>query len=168
MEQELIDLDINKIPKKVIKLITDLDVLRIKINDNKRNGDELYHSFNTLDKTLSRFLNKQIKTLLKKKEKKPRGFAIPTYVSSVLCEFMEQPHNSKISRTSATAYLMAYIKTHQLFDPNHKKIIVPDDKLWTLLGDEAREEDTLDRFNIQRFLNKHFSSISNQTPFLPP
>jgi hypothetical protein len=149
----------NHIPPNLIKILADLDTLRMAIAQNKKNGEELSAQFIIMDKKLSKYLHKEIKMILKKKNKvkKPRGFAIPTPVSSELCEFMNETINTKISRTNATKYLMEYIKNNNLIDPNNKKVIVPNDVLWKLLGDNAKHEEPLDRFNIQKYLNRHFT-----------
>jgi TPP-dependent 2-oxoacid decarboxylase len=146
------------LPNNIVKLLNDLDTLRKTIIVNKTNIENLSITFNSMDKKLSKYLNKEINTILKKNEKnkKPKGIAMPTKVSDTLCNFMEQPINTKISRTNATKYLMNYIKTKQLIDPNNKKIIIPDNILWGLIGDEAKNEETLDYFKIQKYLNNHF------------
>ena len=149
----------NNIPPNILKLLADLDTLRMAIAQNKKNGEELSTQFGIMDKKLSKYLHKEIKAILKKKNKvkKPRGFAIPTPVSTELCEFMGEPATTKISRTSATKFLMEYIKTNDLIDANNKRVIVPNDALWKLLGDNAKHEEPLDRFNIQKYLNRHFT-----------
>jgi chromatin remodeling complex protein RSC6 len=154
-----IENDVTNIPHDIIKLLADLDRLRMAITQNKKNGEELSLQFTIMDKKLSKYLHKEIKAKLKKmnKPKKPRGFAIPKLVSPQLCEFMKESYDSKISRTGATKYLMEYIKTNDLIDANNKKVIVPDDTLWKLLGDNAKYEEQLDRFNIQKYLNIHFT-----------
>ena len=146
------------IPQNIMKLLTDLDTLRAAITQNKKNGEELSIQFNIMDKKLSKYLNKEINAIIKKKNKpkKPRGFAIPTDVSQTLLAFMEQPEKTKISRTQATKYLMTYIKTNDLINPNNKKFIIPNEQLWNLLGENAKHEEALDRFNIQKYLNQHF------------
>jgi upstream activation factor subunit UAF30 len=150
------------LPPNIINILNDLDKLRTNVQENKKSADLLCTQFNTIDKKISKYLKKEITAIMKKrekeKEKKPKGFAMPTTVSETLCLFMEQPINTKISRTSATKFLMDYIKTNNLIDPNNKKVIIPDNRLWELIGDDARHEEPLDRFNIQKYLNHHFLS----------
>lgn len=149
------------LPPNIINILNDLDTLRTNVQDNKKKADLLCTQFNAIDKKISKYLKKEITAIMKKRErekdKKPKGFAMPTPVSQTLCLFMEQPLNTKISRTGATKYLMEYIKQNNLIDPNNKKVIVPDGRLWELIGDDARREDPLDRFNIQKYLNRHFT-----------
>ena len=120
-------------------------------------AEQISSSFNIIDKKLSKYINKEVKTIIKKSQKvnKPKGIAMPTRVTNELCIFMEKPINTKIARTDASKYLMQYIKTNNLFDANNKKIIVPDSKLLSFIGNiENKEEITY--FNIQKHLNKHF------------
>jgi len=158
------DATISLLPPHITNLLNDLDDLRNKVVEHKKHAEQLALMFNTMDKKLSKYLQKEIKIIIKKNEKKggPRGFAVPTNVSPMLCNFMEQPPNTKISRTDATKFLANYIKQNNLIDPNNKKKVIPNDTLWQLIGDDARmEEESLDRFNIQKYLNHHFSTNSN-------
>lgn len=146
-----------EIPININNILNELNIIRDLVKDNKKISNELEHRFNKMDKIISKYLNKEINIKIKKKEKsnKPKGIAIPVNVSNVLCEFMEEPINTKISRTSATKYLIEYIKKNDLIDKNDKRIIIPDERLLILIGDEAKEEN-LNLFNIQKYLNKHF------------
>jgi chromatin remodeling complex protein RSC6 len=148
-------------PPQLLKLLNDLDEMKTKMMENKKNAEQLYTRFNTLNKQMDKYIHKQITQHIKKKEnnKKPRGIAIPTRVTEALCVFMEQPPNTKIARTDASKYLMNYIKTNNLIDPTNKKVIIPNDPLWELIGNGASHEEQLDRFNIQKYLNKHFTAV---------
>lgn len=165
---DTLPLPIILLPTHITNLLNDLDNLRNKVVEHKKHTDQLALMFNMMDKKLSKYLQKEIKTIMKKQEKKggPRGFAMPINVSTTLCNFMEQPPNTKISRTDATKFLANYIKVNNLIDPNDKKRIIPNDTLWQLIGDDARiEEESLDRFNIQKYLNHHFTlKPSNGNP----
>lgn len=151
-------MDLSSIPPNIIKMISNLDNYGNLIIENKKHSDKLYQEYKLIHKDLSKYFNKEINKLFKK-NKKPKGFAIPKLVSDTLCIFMEQPVNTKISKTMATKYLNEYIKNNNLIDPNNKKIILPDDKLWKLIGDEAKYEESLNYFNIQKYLNKHFNLL---------
>jgi upstream activation factor subunit UAF30 len=60
-----------------------------------------------------------------------------------------------ISRIDITKYLNKYIKENNLENSENKQIIVPDDKLWKILGEEAVNQ-KITHFTIQKYLNKHF------------
>jgi hypothetical protein len=93
----------------------------------------------------------------------PSGFAKPTKVTKELCDFMEKPEGSEIARTEVTKALVNYIKTNNLLEQseNSNNKIVPDEKLKILLGIKEDELDTLNYFNIQKYMNKHFFSNKN-------
>lgn len=112
-----------------------------------------------LDKTVK----KQMKNLQKKSSKhkkkcdrKPSGFALPTKVTKELCEFMNKTEGTEIARTDVTRAIIGYIKEKKLEYKDNNKIIIPDDKLRTLLGIEENKE--LTYFTIQKYMNKHFIS----------
>lgn len=118
-----------------------------------------------------RSLEKDIKKELKSKKnskkkissspKKPSGFAKPTKVTKELCEFLEQPEGTEIARTEVTKSLIQYIKINKLQNNDVGTIIVPDDKLKTLLNIDGTELDGLTFFNMQKYMNKHFYSKKN-------
>jgi len=89
------------------------------------------------------------------KERKPCGFAIPSNVSGDMCDFMGVEHGTPISRIQITKYINKYIKDNALENPENKQNIVPDDKLWKILGEEARDL-RITHFTLQKHLNRHF------------
>ena len=116
----------------------------------------LQNQVKTLEKNTKRRVKQLEKEVNKRKRssKKPSGFAQPTKISDVLCEFMEQPTGTEMARTEVTQYLISYIKKNNLQNEEDKRCIVPDTKLRTLLG--IGEEEELTYFNIQSYMNKHF------------
>ena len=114
-------------------------------------------------KGLEKTVKKEVKQLKKDSEKKktrqkkkPSGFAKPSKITHELCEFMTRPVGTELARTEVTKYLIKYIQSNNLQNPENKKIIRPDDKLKTLL--EIDETTELTYFNLQKFMNKHFQS----------
>ncbi len=158
------------------------------INDDYTSLNNLLDEFSTINDSLSLFkmnittiqsqlknLEKRVKKELKNAEKKnkqkviqkksPSGFAKPTNVTKELCDFMNCPEGSKIARTEVTKALVEYIKSHNLIKNSEtsKNIIIPDEKLKKLLGlqDINILEEDLTYFNIQKYMNKHFSDYKN-------
>jgi upstream activation factor subunit UAF30 len=112
-------------------------------------------------KTLEKVTKKKVKQLEKELNKrksrvnrKPSGFAKPSKISDKLCSFMEQPSGSEVARTAVTQYLINYIKENNLQNEQNKKVIIPDNKLKTLLG--LKDSDELNYFNLQSYMNQHF------------
>jgi upstream activation factor subunit UAF30 len=71
---------------------------------------------------------------------------------------MGRKEGELISRIEITKYLNKYIKENTLENPENRQNIVPDDKLWKILGEEARNE-KITHFTIQKYLNKHFLKV---------
>jgi chromatin remodeling complex protein RSC6 len=114
---------------------------------------------------LEKGISKQMKSLKRENEKhkakkniskKPSGFAKPTKVSNELCKFLNKEEGTKMARTDVAKALTKYIQTNNLQFSENKQIILPDEKLKTLLGVTTNDKITF--FNIQKYMNKHFLS----------
>ena len=145
-----------KVPANLNKLVLKLGSITEKMQLQKQNIDEISHELKAFEKIIHKLIKKYLKD--GEKEKAPRkkcGFALPTEVTDDLCDFLGAEKGTKIARTEVTKQIMAYIKTNHLQNPESKKMIVPDDKLWKLLGEEARGKE-ITHFTIQKYINKHF------------
>ena len=88
-------------------------------------------------------------------KKKPSGFALPMPISGDLCKFMGKPAGSKVARTDVTKFLVRYVKDNKLENPHNHRIICPNEVLQSLLS--AKEEDEVTYFNLQSYINHHFT-----------
>jgi hypothetical protein len=75
-------------------------------------------------------------------------------ISDELSSFMGLPAKSQRSQTDVTKFVSNYVKTHNCFDPNFKRRIIPDAKLAKLLRVKDGQEVTY--LNLQSFLKVHF------------
>jgi hypothetical protein len=75
-------------------------------------------------------------------------------ISDELCSFMGLPAKSQRSQTEVTKFISTYVKTHNCFDPNFKRRIIPDAKLAKLLRVKDGQEVTY--LNLQSYLKVHF------------
>jgi chromatin remodeling complex protein RSC6 len=75
-------------------------------------------------------------------------------ISDELSSFMGLPAKSQKSQTDVTKFISNYVKTHNCFDPNFKRRIIPDAKLAKLLRVKDGQEVTY--LNLQSFLKVHF------------
>jgi chromatin remodeling complex protein RSC6 len=75
-------------------------------------------------------------------------------ISDELASFMGLPAKSQRSQTDVTKFVSTYVKTHNCFDPNFKRRIIPDAKLAKLLRVKDGQEVTY--LNLQSFLKVHF------------
>jgi chromatin remodeling complex protein RSC6 len=82
------------------------------------------------------------------------AFLVERALSPELCHFMGIAAGSKRSQTQVTKYISDYVKSHNCFDPNFKRRIIPNAALAKLLRVDDKTEVTY--LNLQRFLKVHF------------
>ena len=146
-----------------ITRLSPTDKLSASIADINLSIIALKTSLSLLDKHAKKLSNalaaihkKDIKLLNKpKKIRKPCGFALPSPVSDIMCTFLGKPPASLVSRIEITQFINDYIKKFSLENPNNKQFIIPNDSLWAILGNDARDQ-KLTHFTIQKYINKHF------------
>ena len=139
------------------------DKLSASIADINLSITALKTSLSLLDKHAKKLSNalaaihkKDLKLLNKpKKIRKPCGFALPSPVSDIMCTFLGKPPASLVSRIEITQFINDYIKKFSLENPTNKQFIIPNDSLWAILGNDARDQ-KLTHFTIQKYINKHF------------
>lgn len=111
-------------------------------------------------KSVSREFEKQskiIERIQKKRDnarKTPSGFAKSCKISDELCDFMGIPHGTEKSRTDVTRHINSYVKENNLNNPANRRIILPDDKLKSILNIKDGEDVTF--FILQRLISHHF------------
>lgn len=148
----------SKIPVFLTKFEKKLDLLCKQLSDQKMMMDNTYNDFREFEKMTRKIIDKQKNSYRKDPNKPPRksGFAMPVNISENLRSFMGEEDNVKVARTTATQFIMKYIKEHNLKNPDNKKQILPNEALWKLLGEEARSCPIITDFNIQKYMNQHF------------
>lgn len=152
------------IPPHMKKLADKLNEVNIKYNELKTAHENYQKSLKKLNHAFEIQAKKEQKNTNKpKKERKACGFAVPVKVSDVMCEFMEVEKGSLVARTDITKKLNAYIKSNKLENPENRQQIIPDEKLWSILGEEARGV-SITHFNIQKYINSHFSKKTSEEP----
>ena len=104
---------------------------------------------------------KQQRAGSKKGKREPSGFAKPAVISNELCDFLGKPYGTEMARTEVTKYLTAYIKDHNLQQPEDKRRINPDKKLLKLL--KLSKDDQVTYFNLQKWMKPHFPTSSVST-----
>jgi chromatin remodeling complex protein RSC6 len=99
------------------------------------------------------------KTSKKRKatNRKPSGFVKPALISTELAAFLSKPKGTEMARTEVTREINAYIREHNLQNPENRRFIVPDAKLRKLL--KLKKEDELSYFNLQKFMSPHFTKV---------
>jgi chromatin remodeling complex protein RSC6 len=153
-----------ELPSTLSKIEKRMSELKDKLYRNKVEAAQLYNEVRSVEKLLERYIVNYTKQALisanSTNARAPSGFASPTKVSDALCDFMGKERGSLISRTEMSKFLFAYIREHKLQAPNRPSIILPDDALAKLLGEEAMLVE-LTHFTIQKYLTPHFFSARN-------
>jgi chromatin remodeling complex protein RSC6 len=96
----------------------------------------------------------QKKKNFKKSDNSRSGITQEVNVSPDLEKFLGLTSGSKISRTSVTRAVTAYIKDQNLQNPNNRRQIILDQTLSKLLNPPENEQVTY--FNLQKFLKVHY------------
>jgi chromatin remodeling complex protein RSC6 len=65
--------------------------------------------------------------------RQPSGFVRPTLLATSFADFLGVDHGSMMARTTVSGLINAYIRSNSLQDKDNGRIIVPDDKLKSLL-----------------------------------
>ena len=144
------------VPSHMKKMAERIAEVNSSFNDLKLAQDNYQKSVKKLNIAFESQLKKEQKHANKpKKERKACGFAVAVAVSDAMCEFMEVEKGSLIARTDITKKLNAYIKANTLENPENRQQILPDEKLWKILGEEAKGAN-ITHFTIQKYINGHF------------
>ncbi len=144
------------VPSHMKKLAERIQELNQTYNELKTAQDNYQKSLKKLNHVFEMQVKRENKNSSKpKKERKACGFAVPVSVSNIMCDFMDVAHGTLISRTDITKQLNTYIKQKALENPTNRQQIIPDEKLFSILSDEARGV-VITHFNIQRYINHNF------------
>ena len=140
--------------KKMAERIAEVN---LSLNEMKVAQDKYRDSVKKMNHVYEMMVKKEQKQANKpKKERKACGFAVAVPVSDLMCEFMEVEKGSLIARTDITKKLNAYIKLNGLENPENRQQILPDERLWKILGDCQKDGVVITHFNIQKYINGHF------------
>jgi len=82
------------------------------------------------------------------------AFLVQRPLTEELCSFMGVSKGTKRSQTEVTKFISEYVKSHNCFDPNFKRRIIPNAALMKLLRVDDKTEVTY--LNLQKFLKVHF------------
>ena len=151
--------EIVRLPSNVKKMENAIQMMDSIIGEQHKRMINLEKEFNSFKKFATSFIE-NIKKGCEKKPRKASGFVLPVPISDELCDFLDIQHGSQAPRTEVTKFLIAYISDHNLTNPEKKTLVIPDDKLSRLLGPDVDIE-TLTRFTIQKYMNRHYLSRDN-------
>ena len=153
-EREETDILYKKLPSYMKKMVSAIDNMELLINNQKRHLANTEKEFQKFKRFALNFIDNTKKEFIKK-QRKPSGFVLPVLISDDLCAFLDKPKGTRMPRTEVTKFLIKYISQNDLINPNKKTQVVPDERLLKLLGNDV-DLATLTRFNIQKYMNRHF------------
>jgi hypothetical protein len=141
-----------KMAERIAEVNSSLNEMKVAQDKYRESVKKLNHVYEMMVKKEQKQANKP------KKERKACGFAVAVPVSDVMCEFMEVEKGSLVARTDITKRLNAYIKANGLENPENRQQILPDERLWKILGVASNEDANvvITHFNIQKYINGHF------------
>ena len=87
------------------------------------------------------------------------GLTRPMSIKKELCEFINKPVDTKLSRTGTAKEVAKYIKKHKLNNEDNKMYWTPDEKLRSILSplnEKDKEKGGYSYFNLQRYINHLF------------
>lgn len=95
----------------------------------------------------------------------PSGFAVPSKISTQMCDFLQIEHGTELSRTDITKKLTTYIREKNLQVPTNRRSFVPDNALGGILGPlkEVDQDKGYTYFNLQRYITPHIVSSSTSS-----
>jgi upstream activation factor subunit UAF30 len=85
--------------------------------------------------------------------KKGGGLTKPLNLSPELAAIISKEKGEKISRAECVKRLWAYLKEHNLQDPENKQFFTPDKKMEPVFGSEK-----IRAFSMSKFLKDHLSN----------
>lgn len=102
-------------------------------------GREMVTLVEGLVKDTNQVLRKNLRRKRRTGTNTNSGFMKPKPVSNELCEFLNKPTGSLMSRTDVTRAICQYVKDNDLRRPDNKRVIIPDQRLASLLRMEKDE-----------------------------
>ncbi len=149
--------------------------------DVEMSVETLYAKIDELNQ-LTKWFNKQGKTLVRKYTKTPRrrttnaggekaksGFSVPVKVADTLASFLGLQPDEQIPRTEVTKKLTAYIKDKNLQCQDNKKHFICDEALARVFQQPTGTQTNW--FEMQKFLSKLLITVKKETaaePAAPP
>ena len=128
--------EVEALKARLTKAIDEVKALKARLVDT---GREMVSLVEGLAKDTNQVLRKNLKRKRRTGTNTNSGFMKPKPVSNELCELLNKPTGSLMSRTDVTRAICAYVKDNDLRRPDNKRVIVPDTRLASLLRMEKDE-----------------------------
>ena len=120
---------------------------------------------NRLYKKELKSIEKAVSKARRNAKRTPSGFAVPSKISTQMCDFLQLEHGTELSRTDITKKLTTYIREKNLQVPTNRRSFIPDNALGGILGPlkEVDQDKGYTYFNLQRYITPHIVSSSTSS-----
>jgi hypothetical protein len=157
------DIELSNLPSTLAKIVRRTDALLAQNEIARKSAIEAHNELKGIQTLIVRHAKKYLKdadATNSPDQNKPgqKGFRKPCKISDAMCAFMETPAGTSCSRVEVNNYIHNYIKVNKLTDAENSQIICPDDKLWTILNENARGN-KITYFSIQKYIKHHFNAL---------
>jgi chromatin remodeling complex protein RSC6 len=158
--------EFDRMPSTLMKAVRKTDTLLVQTELARKAAIETNNELKGIQSLLVRYAKKMLKDAEKTdalvesnlEKGKLRGFRRQCKISDSMCDFMGLEHGTTASRVDVNHSINEYIKTHGLIDKENAQRILPDEKLWSILSENAAGN-TITYFSIQKYIKHHFSSL---------
>jgi len=155
--------EFSKMPSTLMKAVRRTETLLLQTEAARKNAIEMNNELKSIHSLMVRFAKKTLKDAEKTEalvesnlEKgKTRGFRRQCRISDLMCEFMGLEPGSTSSRVDVNKAINDYIKSNNLIDKENARRIIPDEKLWSILSENAKDN-TITYFSIQKYIKHHY------------
>jgi|LauGreDrversion4_2_1035121.scaffolds.fasta_scaffold47643_2 chromatin remodeling complex protein RSC6 len=155
-----------KMPSTLMKAVRRTDALLLQTEMARKSAIETNNELKGIHSLLIRYAKKTLKDSEKSEalaesniEKgKLRGFRRQCKISDSMCEFMGLELGTNASRVEVNHAINEYVKRNGLIDKENAQRILPDEKLWSILSENAKGN-TITYFSIQKYIKHHFTSL---------
>jgi len=153
-----------KMPSTLMKAVRRSDALLIQTEAARKAAIETNNELKGIHSLLVRYGKKMLKDAEKTdallessaEKGKTRGFRRQCRISNEMCQFMGLEPDSTSSRVNVNQAINDYVRTNGLIHPDNAQIILPDEKLWSILSDDAKNN-KITYFSIQKYIKHHFN-----------
>ena len=153
-----------KMPSTLMKAVKRTDALLVQTEAARKAAIESNNELKGIHSLLVRYAKKMLKDAEKieavaesnLEKGKTRGFRRKCRISDAMCEFMGLVPESTSSRVDVNQAIHDYVKTNGLIDSENAQRIIPDEKLWALLSEDATNN-KITYFSIQKYIKHHFN-----------
>jgi chromatin remodeling complex protein RSC6 len=156
------DDEFSKMPSTLMKAVKRTEILLEQTDAARKAAIETNNELKGIHSLLVRYAKKTLKdldkpeTTVEPSEKgKPRGFSRQCKISDEMCVFIGIQPGTTSSRVDVNKAINNYVRTNGLVDKNNAQHILPDDKLWGLLSEDANGN-KITYFSIQKYIKHHY------------